>query len=127
MKMTSSGFDEQLKKEKNSWLSRCCTTRGPVFRYYRMVPPRWGLVSSVFFTVVPRPYKIKNTWLILLSHFILHPFASMLYPGAKCHNQLFFRITYFSLIGFPEMDNKCSHNKIFLHLNKSILHLQVLY
>ena len=28
--------------------------------------------------------KIKNIWLILLSHFILHSFASMLHAAAKC-------------------------------------------
>ena len=30
---------------------------GPVSRYYRLVPPRWGLVSSVLFPIVPMPYK----------------------------------------------------------------------
>ena len=30
-----------------SRLSRCCTARGPVSSYYQVVPPRWGLVSSV--------------------------------------------------------------------------------
>ena len=37
----------------NCQLSRCCTARGPVSRYYWVVPPRWGLVSSVLFTIVP--------------------------------------------------------------------------
>ena len=41
-----------------------------MFRYYWVVPPRWGLASSVLFTAVPMSYKIKNTLLILLSHFI---------------------------------------------------------
>ena len=49
-----------------SQLSRCCTAWGPVFRYYRVVPPRWGLVSSVLFTIVPMSNEIKNTWFILL-------------------------------------------------------------
>ena len=31
-----------------------------------MVPPKWGLVSYVLFTIVPMSYKIKNTWLILI-------------------------------------------------------------
>ena len=43
------------------------------------VPPRWGLVSSVLFTIVHMSYKIRNIWLILLSHFILPHFASVLY------------------------------------------------
>ena len=43
---------------------------GPVSSYYQVVPPRWSLLSSVLFTIVPMLYKIKNTWLILLSHFI---------------------------------------------------------
>ena len=34
-----------------SRLSRCCTTRGPVSRYYLVVPPWWGLVSSVIFAI----------------------------------------------------------------------------
>ena len=32
--------------------------------------------------------KIKNTWVILLAHFILHHFAPMTYAVAKCHSQL---------------------------------------
>ena len=43
-----------------------------MFRYYLVVPPKWGFVSSVLFTIVPMLYKIKNTWFILLSH-ISHP------------------------------------------------------
>ena len=45
---------------------------GPVSRYYRVVPPRWGLVSSVLFLIVPMSYEMKNNCLILLSNFILH-------------------------------------------------------
>ena len=39
---------------------------GLVSKYYRVVPPRWGLVSSVLFTITPMSYKIKNSWLILI-------------------------------------------------------------
>ena len=52
---------------------------GLVFQYYWVFPPRWGLVKSVLFTIIAMLYKIKNTCLILLSHFILHHFASMLH------------------------------------------------
>ena len=31
----------------------CCTVRGPVSRYYGLVPPWLGLVSSVLFTIFP--------------------------------------------------------------------------
>ena len=29
-----------------------------------MVPPRWGFIRSVLFTIVPVSYKIKDTWCI---------------------------------------------------------------
>ena len=35
-------------------------------RYYRVVPPRWSLVSSILFNVVPLLYKIENKQLLLL-------------------------------------------------------------
>ena len=36
---------------------------GPVSRYYQVVLPRWGLESSVLFTIVLISYKIKaNCW-----------------------------------------------------------------
>ena len=44
--------------------------RGPVFRYFRVVPPRWGLLISVLFTIVLMLYKMKNTWFILILHYI---------------------------------------------------------
>ena len=31
-----------------------------MFRYYRVVPPTWGLVSPVLFTIVPVLYKIRS-------------------------------------------------------------------
>ena len=37
-----------------------------------MVPPRWGLVSSVVFKIVPMSYKIKNTWLIFIFRVEIH-------------------------------------------------------
>ena len=33
------------------------------FRFHQVVPPRWGLASSVLFIIVPMSYKTKNTWL----------------------------------------------------------------
>ena len=32
---------------------------GTVFRYYPVVPPRWGLVSYVLFTKLPMLLKIR--------------------------------------------------------------------
>ena len=31
----------------NIQLPRCCKAKGPMSRFYRVVPPRWGLVCSV--------------------------------------------------------------------------------
>ena len=42
-----------------------------------MVPPRLGLVSFIFFTIVPMLYKIKNTWLILLSNLFSYIFQTI--------------------------------------------------
>ena len=67
----------------HSRLSRCCAARGSSVQVLLGGPSKGGLVSSVLFTIVPILYKIKNTWLILLSHFILHHFASMLSAVAK--------------------------------------------
>ena len=37
-----------------------------------MVPPRWGLVTSVLFATVPMPYEIKKTWLIFYVQVVDH-------------------------------------------------------
>ena len=46
-------------------------------------PAKVELVSLSLFTESTLVHKIKNAWLILLSHFILHHFASMLYAVSQ--------------------------------------------
>ena len=62
----------------------------------------------LFFTLVPMLFEIKNTWLILLSHVILHLFALLLYAVAKYHKQLLhskFHVNYFQEINTPRFSD----------------------
>ena len=61
---------------------------GPVFRYYRVVPPNWGLASSVLFTILTMSYKLKNTWLIFL---IILYFTSLFFNALPSSKVLCFR------------------------------------
>ena len=56
---------------------------GRVPGFARWGPAKEGAWKSIPFTESSLIVKIKNNWLILLSHFILNHFASMLYTAAK--------------------------------------------
>ena len=66
----------QTDQVKHCRLSRCCTARRWSVWVLPGGPSKVGLVSSVLFTLVPVWFKINKTLLILLTHFILHNFAS---------------------------------------------------
>ena len=78
-------YFRQARKSGPENIESAVEAGGPVSWYYWLVPPRWGIVDSVLVTIVPKSYKLKNTWLLfLLSHFILHHCASILKAAAKC-------------------------------------------
>ena len=47
------------------------------------------VAKSILFTERSCAVEIKNTWLILKSHFIFYYFAEMLYIVAKCFNKFY--------------------------------------
>ena len=66
----------QTDQVNHSRLSRCWTASGWSVCVLPGGPSKVGLLSSVLFTIVPVSFKINKTLLILLTHFILHNFAS---------------------------------------------------
>ena len=82
--MESDGLEHMfmLFKYIHSQLSRCCAARGTSVEVLRVVPPKWGLVSSVLFSLVSVIYKGKTTKLILLSHYMSE---KQLFAHAQCN------------------------------------------
>ena len=80
-----------MKQNTEAYIVGCrgVVQLGGLFPGYTLeVPPRLSLVRLFYSPKVPLKLKIKNTCLILLSHFILSQFAQMCHAVAKCHGQL---------------------------------------
>ena len=71
------------------WLSRCSTAWWSSSGLFQKALLRLRLICLFYSLKVPLKMKIKNTCLILLSHFILSHFTLMPSAVAKCHSLLF--------------------------------------